>query len=360
LSLHREARKSEDPNVVACKLKEWIMTMKGRRATKLTYISIIRSFFEHHGEHVTIDKQWIRHKLKSDRAKVEGKVSPEVFDAIIKSVQGDPRKMSMFLVQLQSFSGPRELCIIGNEMGVKVGEAVKNGANLVELHFEEGRKHSENPWHSFIGREACDALRKWFGVRGYPTKESPYIWPSQKAGKEDMPLTESGVRQVFARVTGRLGYRPKVGTSEGAGYTRYGYSIKEIRDLAFSLAQRALGKTNDDGEHFLDSSIEYFGGHTVDPMEYKKIHRLDPDFRKRQYAIVEPYLSPFNNVGNNHVRTRLEEANAKIEKLESDLAAQRAITDGIVERMRFADEIREAQKESQLPRLLERKGKPKR
>jgi len=334
--------------------------MKGRRATKLTYISIIRSFFEHHGEHVTIDKQWIRHKLKSDRAKVEGKVSPEVFDAIIKSVQGDPRKMSMFLVQLQSFSGPRELCIIGNEMGVKVGEAVKNGANLVELHFEEGRKHSENPWHSFIGREACDALRKWFGVRGYPTKESPYIWPSQKAGKEDMPLTESGVRQVFARVTGRLGYRPKVGTSEGAGYTRYGYSIKEIRDLAFSLAQRALGKTNDDGEHFLDSSIEYFGGHTVDPMEYKKIHRLDPDFRKRQYAIVEPYLSPFNNVGNNHVRTRLEEANAKIEKLESDLAAQRAITDGIVERMRFADEIREAQKESQLPRLLERKGKPKR
>ena len=141
-------------------------------------------------------------------------------------------------------------------------------------------------------------------------------------------MTESGVRQVFARVTGRLGYRPKVGTSEGAGYTRYGYSIKEIRDLAFSLAQRAIAKPNEDGELFLDSSIEYFGGHTVDPMEYKKIHRLDPDFRKRQYAIVEPYLSPFNNVGNNHVRTDLEKANAKIEQLESRYANLEAMFDG--------------------------------
>lgn len=332
LDLQREVRKSDDPNVVANKLKDWIMSLKGRRATKLTYVSMIRSFFEHHGEHVTIDKQWIRHKVKSDRTKVEGKVSPEVFDAVIKSVQGDPRKMSMFLTQLQSFSGPRELCIIGNEMGVKVGEAVKNGASLIELHFEEGRKHSENPWYSYLGKDACDALRKWFEVRGYPTADDPYIWPSEKYSKggdgqyakQGTPLTESAVRQIFARVTGRLGYRPKVShhrTNNGAGYSRYGYSIKEIRDLAFSLAQRAVGKTNDAGEHFLESSIEYFGGHTLDPMEYRKIHKLDVDFRKRQYQIVEPYLSPISGsplASNGKIEAVKREADARMGQLESE------------------------------------------
>jgi hypothetical protein len=235
-------------------------------------------------------------------------MSPDELQTIIRAVSGDPRKQSMFLVQLQSFSGPRELRIIDNTMGVYIGEQVKSGANLIDLYFSEGRKHSENPWHTYIGREACEALRKWFEGRegrGYPTKESPYIWPSLKPQTKGQGLTESGARQTFDRIVSRLGMRPKIGS--GKKTDRYGKSIKELRDLALSFSQQAVGKENELGERFQESSAEYFAGHTIDELGYRKIHDLDAEYRKRQYQIVEPFLSPHSNVGNNHIRSRLEE-----------------------------------------------------
>ena len=87
--------------------------------------------------------------------------------------------------------------------------------------------------------------------------------------------------------------RPKLG--EGELTDRYGVSVKELRDLAISLAQQVKGKENERGEAFQESSAEYFAGHTIDELGYRKIHDLDPEYRKRQYQIVEPYLSPLTS-----------------------------------------------------------------
>jgi hypothetical protein len=292
--------------------EKFIENFKGRRTTKLLLLSNIRSFFEFHRRPLPpTRKTWLKN-LKNDNPKVEGAISPDELQTIVRTVSGDPRKQSMFLVQLQSFSGPRELRIIDNTMGVFISEQLKAGANLIDLYFREGRKHSENPWHTYIGREACDALRKWFEVRGYPTKESPYIWPSLKPQTLGQGLTESGARQTFDRVVSRLGMRPKIGS--GRKTDRYGKSIKELRDLALSFSQQAVGKENELGEPFQESSAEYFAGHTIDELGYRKIHDLDAEYRKRQYQLVEPFLSPIS--GNNHIRTRLEEANIRITEIE--------------------------------------------
>jgi hypothetical protein len=83
---------------------------------------------------------------------------------------------------------------------------------------------------------------------------------------------------------------------------------------------------------------EFQLGHRPDPLNYQ---RLNQDLKW--------VLSEFEKAWQTQplaTEAALSERDRKIEKLESDLAAQRAITDGIVERMKFADEIREARKES--------------
>ena len=88
-----------------------------------------------------------------------------------------------------------------------------------------------------------------------------------------------------------MGLRPK---PNGILVSRYGYSIKEIRDLALSLSQRAVGEKNARGEPYTGESSEYFCGHNVDPLAYRRLHELDPEYRRRQYKIVEPFLSPLS------------------------------------------------------------------
>ena len=81
-------------------------------------------------------------------------------------------------------------------MGVEIAKQIKDGANIIELYFPTGRKHSDKSWHTYIGREACEALRRWFEIRGYPTKEDPYIWPSIGPQGRGDPLTDRACRPL--------------------------------------------------------------------------------------------------------------------------------------------------------------------
>jgi hypothetical protein len=88
--------------------------------------------------------------------------------------------------------------------------------------------------------------------------------------------------------------------------------VGQIRDLALSLAQKAKGApANDHGESFLDSSADYFAGHSIDPLGYRKLHKLDVEYRKRQYELVEPYISPISGVTLDHEKTKELEAKNK-------------------------------------------------
>jgi hypothetical protein len=76
-----------------------------------------------------------------------------------------------------------------------------------------------------------------------------------------------------------------------------------------SLSQRAVGEKNSRSEPYVAESSEYFCGHNVDPLAYRRIHELDPEYRRRQYKIVEPFLSPLSHP--RHATQSLIEAQQK-------------------------------------------------
>jgi hypothetical protein len=82
--------------------------------------------------------------------------------------------------------------------------------------------------------------------------------------------------------------------------------------LALSFSQQAVGMENELGERFHESSAEYFAGHTINELGYRKFHDLDAEYRKRQFQIDEPYLNVISN--------QLGSENGRIEKVRKELA----------------------------------------
>jgi len=315
-------------------LRKWLNGMELRRTTKRQYANCVRSLMSYHNRPLPKPHSYWTKKLTDDREQARVRITPDILPKLAAVLGTDLRREGMFLVQLQSFSGPRELCVVGNKMGVEVGQAVRNGANLVELNFTKPRKMGEHTWRSFIGKDACDSLRRWFQIRGYPTASDLYIWPSLGGhfGKKGEPLTTKAVGQMFERVAMNLGLRPK---ERGKQWQRYGASVKELRDLSLSLAQRAEGRTTGTSDPFSYRSAEYFAGHEIDELHYRKLHGMDIEYRQTQYRIVEPYVSPISGVTLDHEKTK--ELEAKNKELEARLERLEAIS---VERLVLAGKPR--------------------
>jgi len=267
--------------------ESYVRSLVGLKSSKKTILSWIRSFFAFHRRSLPEDKLFLR-SLKSDRERVSGRLTPEVLRNMLISLSGDPRKRSMILTQLQSFSGVRELMLINKHYGHYIGEQIKKGVHPIELEMKWGRKQNEKPWRTYLGKDAVEALKEYFEKdRGYPKLGEP-IWYGENPSFKDQVLGDAGYSQIFARLLARLGYRPPVGTAThkvGSMTVRYGLGPHEVRDVAISLSQKAVS------QGFNPESADYFAGHTVDPLGYRKLHELDPDYRKRQYMIVEPFLN---------------------------------------------------------------------
>ncbi len=337
-----KASRSEDPDekyLLTDALLEWVNKLKLRRSTKKHMITVVRSFFNYYRRPLPNPERVRMQRLTDDGDEVIGKLDPDTFDNLIHSVHGDPRTESMILTQLQSFSGPGELVYISNKLGLQVAQDLRRGVSMVELHFPRGRKTNPRGWFSYIGADACDSLRAYFKIRGWPSEENPIIWPSRggRYGNSKDPLTRKAAALVFERLAIGLGLRPK---PNGVITSRYGVSIKEIRDLALSLSQRAVGEKNSHGEPYVAESSEYFCGHNVDPLAYRRIHELDPEYRRRQYKIVEPFLSPLSHP--RHATQSLIEAQQK--KMEEMAKRIEAIEIMQTERIILAENVRRREK----------------
>jgi hypothetical protein len=321
-----KASRSDDPDekyLLIDALLEWVNSLELRKSTKKHMVTVVRSFFSYYRRPLPSPERVRLQKLTDDHDEVIGKLDPDTFDAIIHSVHGDPRTESMLLTQLQSFSGPRELVYISNKLGPLIAQELRRGSNQVELHFPRGRKTNPRGWFTYIGADACDSLRAWFKIRGWPSEQDPIIWPSRggRYGNSKDPLTTKAAALVLERLAIGLGLRPK---PDGVLSSRYGYSIKEIRDLALSLSQRAVGEKNSRGEPYTGESSEYFCGHNIDPLAYRRLHELDPEYRRRQYKIVEPFLSPLSHP-RHATESQLEAQQKRIEEMQKRLEALEAI-----------------------------------
>lgn len=103
-------------------------------------------------------------------------------------------------------------------------------------------------------------------------------------------------------------------------WERYGTGPHEIRTLAISLSQQAVGRTlRPDGRPFNQESAEYFAGHEVDELGYRQLHDIDPDYRREQYLIVEPFLDPYRR------REYIVQQEEEIKRMQDRLAKLEAI-----------------------------------
>jgi len=62
----------------------------------------------------------------------------------------------------------------------------------------------------------------------------------------------------------------------------------------------------------------------MDELKYRKLHKLDPEYRRRMYQLVEPYLSPISNPAGQQVvelQKQVSDMDAKLEEIEK-LAVQ--------------------------------------
>jgi hypothetical protein len=337
-----KASRSDDPDEkykLMDELLEWVNSLKLRRSTKRHMVTAVRSFFNHYRRPLPSPERVRLQRLTDDHDEVIGRLDPDTFDTIIHSVHGDPRTESMLLAQLQSFSGPGEVVYISNKLGLHIAQELRRGSSLIELHFPRGRKTNPRGWFTYLGADACDSLRAWFKVRGWPGEQDSIIWPSRggRYGKNKDPLTTKAAALVLERIAIGMGLRPK---PNGILSSRYGVSIKEIRDLALSLSQRAVGEKNSRGEPYIAESSEYFCGHNIDHLAYRRLHELDPEYRRRQYKLVEPYLSPLSHP-RHATQSQLEAQQKRMEEMQKRIEALEIVQ---TERLVLANNVRRRQK----------------
>jgi integrase len=257
-------------------LERWIESLKGARSTKLNYISTVRGYFAFHGRPLPKSfPVWTR-KLRSDRPVAYKFLDKDAFKRMLEACRNDPRTKSMLLVQFQSFSTLRSLLVIGNTMGLKIANELRKGASLVPLHFPYRGRSRYEARVSFIGKDACDSLRDWFSVRGWPDPDNPYIWV-RHGGKRGQ-LTTRDVSNAYSRLAIGLGLRPR----KGAGsWVRYGVGSTQVRNLAVACAM--LGGA----DHMI---VHALAGHKMD---WEALHGWPPDEKslEQSYRRIEPYLS---------------------------------------------------------------------
>jgi hypothetical protein len=298
LEMQRLASTSQDEKErfkVTDLAQDYVRSLHGRRAYKQLEYGRIKAWFRGHRRKLPDDyDRDFAAELRSDRPSASTKITLDVLRDVLATVRNDPKKRSMILTQLQTFSGVKELILINRHYGQHVGEKVKAEEPIIELEMKWQRKHHLKAWYTFIGRATTSALKEYFDrERGYPGPDEP-IWVSSKDPKK--PFSAIAYRQMWMRLLASLGFRPpmKIEGQRRGSWLRYGTGAHEVRTLSISLSQQAVGKTlTPNGRPFNPESAEYFAGHEVDELRYRQLHDLDPDYRREQYRIVEPYLDPY-------------------------------------------------------------------
>lgn len=151
-----------------------------------------------------------------------------------------------------------------------------------------GRKENENDaegrFHTYIGKDAVDALVKYFEEeRDWPRRGQPIWIQSNKT-----PLSKPSFETTWRRLFRRVGKIPK---RLGPLGSRYGYNPHEMRDVATSLLH-----THAKADGFDMDCMKVWCGQVgeIDPLKYDKFYK-DSNYTRKQYLIAERYLNILSN-----------------------------------------------------------------
>lgn len=353
-------------------VQEWINSEKARFGTKKQRYTIIRSFFLHNRVPLPEDKSF---KIKGDEEPVQGNLNIEDLQKIILS--SNEAYQAVFLIMFQSGMGGNEFDHFNNNNWKLLKPQLEAEKKIIRIDLP-GRKHSENerPYYTFIGKDAINALNRYLRIRG-PIKNSEPIF----INKNGTPISDGTLQRYFKRHIVRLGIikydsppcpecgsetRKKIVSSAMKFYkktgsrtqytcnqcghmfpsneeikkklrnVRYGISPHEMRDLFRSCWETSPAK---------GVVAEFFMGHAIDPNNYNKFFKTDPDWVESQYKKAVPWL---NIISEDPRKIPIDEVSRLTDKTRdqnSIIAQQQEEIDALKQQLKTKDQENETTKQ---------------
>lgn len=283
-SLVKRQREAKDDAefVILDRLQTWVDQLDRTLAGKRIAYQAVRSFFLHN--RCALPKDVF--KIKSEKRATQSKMTLNDLHRLASAA--NLRDRSIILFKFQSLLDTKRLSYVDLNCAQDVVRQIKNGEKPVMLTLP-GRKGNTQEFHTFIGKDATEALTEYFEKeRGWPKTNEPIWFGKRRFDKKEgdrksirQPLKPVTLRSMWISNCRRAGL---ITHQRGGKDTRYGYGAHELRDLA-KTTLHLHGKQ--DG---LDlDCVKYWLGHTVDPLGYDKFHK-DTEYLKTQYLIAERYL----------------------------------------------------------------------
>jgi len=294
---------AKDPYVVLDLLQEFVSGLDRTLNAKLAIYTTVRSFFIHNRCVLPQDSAF---RIRSSRPPPVSKLTLENVQDLVKAA--NLRDRSLILVKWQAVLDNERLIYVGKHLSDQVVSQIRKEIHPVRLDIPN-RKENEKPYYTFISKDAREALIQYFDQeRGWPKKGEP-IWLE----KGNAALSKTAFFWLWMALVRRIGLIPK---KEGPAGSRYGFNPHEMRDIAKSLLHTEAKKDGFDMD-----CIEFWLGHTVDPLGYDKFYE-NQEYVKKQYLIAEKYLNiistppgAMNEKEQNQLRGLMQE----MEELKQDL-----------------------------------------
>lgn len=303
---------ADDSYVIVDLLQSYVGSLVLRKSSKQKAHSVIRSFFAHNRSALPEDPSF---RIRGDRPPVDAKLTVE--DVVGACHAATIRYQSIILVKWQSFLDNARLVYINRHCADEIVKQIQTGTHPVRIDLA-GRKETENDtegrFSTFIGKDAVDALTRYFEEeRGWPHPGEPlWIQTNRK------PLQKATMESTWLHMMRHMGKIPK---RKGPIGSRYGYNLHEMRDVATTyLHVQAKG-------HGLDMDcVKFWCGQVgqIDPLKYDKFYK-EKEYTRAQYLIAEKHLNIISAPSASQQTEEqkrtiagLEERLAKLEKVQTE------------------------------------------
>lgn len=286
-----------------------------RLNSKKASYSALRSFFVHNRAPLPQDK----YKLRSETPDAVGTLTVEEIRDVALSAKPMHRAViiSMFEAGLD-LHGFQYWNLNGWE---ELEDALTGKPKTIEI-YQPFRKLNRNPFYTFIGGDAIEAIRNYLPMRPTDAEKEAIFYTQYKT-----PLSPVTLQQYWLERLEKLGL---IVRQPGRG-RRYGKNLHEMRDIFRSQWEKSPAK---------GSVAEFCMGHKIDPLGYNKACK-DKSWALGEYRKALPMLEimssgrPFGQVKEDEVRGLRDKIDVLEDKVERyELAQANAkFSPGVLESM---------------------------
>jgi len=280
----------------------------------LATYSAIRSFFMHSRVELPRDR-W--DPGAGTREPARGRLTVEAIRQVVQA--SGLRDRAVFLTLFQGLMDQERFCEFNRKYGSELTEHLQaNGPEKpFRVDFMKGRKSNHSPFYTYLGRDALEAWREYFEKeRGWPKPKEPIA--TVRNGRH--ALAKDSIRHAFYTLCAKFKLRDRHPGGHDKGH-RTGMNIHEFRDVARSHLQTAKRDKLD------ETCVEFWMGHSIDPLNYNKFAELNPKYVEENYRIAERYLNILSRPLPDEEAKKDQE---RIQKLEEELLEVKRL----VERMK--------------------------